>query len=76
MTNEEKIKMFSMRLEGCTLQQIGDKYGITRERVRQVLDDSAGKRVKGQNWIYPNLRKYLNENKINACELAENCGVS
>src|SRR3954464_12006176 len=31
--------MRQRRLEGCTLQEIGDEYGITRERVRQLLVD-------------------------------------
>lgn len=30
-------EVLSMRLEGYTLQEIGQKFGITRERVRQIL---------------------------------------
>jgi DNA-directed RNA polymerase sigma subunit (sigma70/sigma32) len=29
--------MVKLRREGNTLQQIGDVYGMTRERVRQIL---------------------------------------
>lgn len=29
--------MLRMRSEGATLQQIGDAYGLTRERVRQII---------------------------------------
>ncbi len=31
------IEMYAMRRMGHTLQQIGDHYGITRERVRQLI---------------------------------------
>lgn len=34
---DRAIQMKQMRDEGMTLQEIGDKYGITRERVRQLV---------------------------------------
>lgn len=34
---DRAIQMKQMRDEGLTLQEIGDKYGITRERVRQLI---------------------------------------
>ena len=37
MTKEEKIDAFTMRLDGYTLQEIGDKYGLTRERIRKMF---------------------------------------
>ena len=37
MTREEKIDAFTMRLDGYTLQEIGDKYGLTKERIRQMF---------------------------------------
>lgn len=37
MTREEKIKAFEMRMDGATLQQIGNEFGVTRECIRQVL---------------------------------------
>lgn len=36
----EEIKQ--LRWQGLTLREIGEKYGVTRERVRQILVDSAG----------------------------------
>ena len=35
LRNDEILKL---REKGYTLQRIGDEYGITRERVRQILD--------------------------------------
>ena len=27
----------------CTLEEIGDKYGLTKERIRQILENSLTK---------------------------------
>lgn len=34
--------IYNMRRSGATLQQIGDRFGRTRERVRQILVNSYG----------------------------------
>jgi Mor family transcriptional regulator len=34
---ERDDNIFALRNEGLTLQAIGDKYKLTRERVRQIL---------------------------------------
>lgn len=48
MTTETQIdKMVELRLEGKTLQEIGDLYGLTRERIRQLL---AGRGMTGTPW--------------------------
>lgn len=37
---ERNVEMFNLRYEeGWTLQKIGDKFGLTRERVRQITDE-------------------------------------
>lgn len=33
------------RVCGLTLQEIGDKHGITRERVRQIIDKAVGRKM-------------------------------
>jgi len=37
---KDNTELIDMRKKGFTLQQIGDKFGITRERVRQRLVDN------------------------------------
>lgn len=36
-------EIFSLRRGGHTLQQIGDRVGVTRERIRQILNEHYGK---------------------------------
>jgi hypothetical protein len=43
----ETDRMVEMRREGCTLQQIGDRFDLTRERIRQIL---AVEGVTGTQW--------------------------
>ena len=32
------VQILALRAKGWTLESIGDKFGITRERVRQILE--------------------------------------
>ena len=75
MTKEEKIDMFAMRANGCTLQQVADKYGITRERVRQILFAYAKPR-KEKVYAYPNISHWMEENGVTLSQLADNCKLS
>lgn len=76
--DEDKIKMFEMRVKGCTLQEIGDRYGITRERVRQILQSITSRStsmVRGREGIiYPNIKKWLKDNDISIGEFAKLLG--
>lgn len=64
MTKENKdrlLEMIKMRLDGCTYQEIGDKYGITRQCVQQSIANFTGKeRIVRQSsldrCIYPNIK--------------------
>ena len=75
MTKEEKIDMFAMRANGCTLQQVADKYGITRERVRQILFAYAAPR-KEKAYAYPNISHWMEENGVTLSQLADNCKLN
>jgi RNA polymerase sigma factor (sigma-70 family) len=38
-------EILEMRLKGKTLEEIGNKFGITRERVRQILARLKNKKL-------------------------------
>ena len=75
MTKEEKIDMFAMRANGCTLQQVAGKYGITRERVRQILLAYTAPR-KEKVYAYPNISHWMEANGVTLSQLADNCKLS
>ena len=54
-TNRELVNQLRLHHSDWTLQQIGDKVGLTRERVRQILKTSGSKTKK----IYPVLNKCI-----------------
>lgn len=42
-TIERNIKVFAARLDGLTLDEIGKIYGVTRERIRQIVERQLSK---------------------------------
>lgn len=78
MTIDQKVEMFRLRLEGNTLQEIADRFGITRERVRQILlsaEPRCSRIPELPNCIYPNLAKWLRDNRCSYSGFARKVGV-
>ena len=77
MTKEEKIDAFTMRLNGYTLQEIGDKYGLTRERIRQMfaaVTTESG--ISRKNYIYPNISDWMIDNNVSQYDLCKKLGCT
>lgn len=67
MTREEKIKAFTMKLDGATYQQIANEFGVTKQCIQQML--IGGKRrntwsIEQKGFIYPNLVNYMVRNNL------------
>lgn len=71
----ELMEMFRLRIEGRSLQEIGGRFGITRERVRQILNKPHAGGI-ATRCVYPAIRRYLETNVISQKDLAERIGVS
>ena len=64
--NAEKKEILAMRVDGYTYQEIGDKFGITKERVRQIIQETAfdrpkepkKKKYKYTNFFYAIVHQY------------------
>lgn len=69
MTREEKIKAFEMRMDGATLQQIGNEFGVTREYIRQVLTCNPRK-PKEFRCIFPGLKEWMTKNEMSCVKFA------
>ena len=77
MTKEEKIDAFTMRLNGYTLQEIGDKYGLTRERIRQMFAAvTTESRISRKNYIYPNISDWMIDNNVSQYDLCKKLGCT
>ena len=77
MTREEKINAFTMRLDGYTLQEIGDKYGVTRERIRQMFAAvTTESEISRKNHIYPNISDWMIDNNVKQSDLSKKLGCA
>jgi transcriptional regulator with XRE-family HTH domain len=65
------------RKEGLTYREIAEKYGVSYQVVAQACGKSQPNRFRfwtKDMCIYPNVRKWLNENKITYRELQRRLG--
>lgn len=76
MTNEQKVEVYRMRLNGATLQECADKFGVTREYIRQITPAVRGNRRCFKVCIYPGVAKWLEDNDWTFSQLADKSGVS
>lgn len=75
MTKEDKVEAFRMRLEGCTLQEIGNRYGVTRAYIHQVLGCGITGRKYATACIYPGIARWMSENEMNGCQFNKKLGI-
>lgn len=82
MTREQKLEAVSLRLDGKSLEYIGDALGCTRQNISQFfksLHRGDGRRrgapLKVEQWKYPALAEWLNEKRMSIPELAANLGI-
>ena len=60
------------RKEGLTYREIAEKYGVSYQVVAQACGKHQPNRFRfwtKESCVYPNVRKWLNENKITSREL-------
>ena len=77
MTKEEKMDAFTMRLNGYTLQEIGDKYGLTRERIRKMFASiTTESGISRKNYIYPNISDWMIDNDVKQSDLSKKLGCA
>lgn len=74
MTKEQKVKMYSMYLDGCTYQEIGDKFGVSRQYVYQLLSESLtnkrGRPTKlSELCVYEGLSRFIKDNSVGCDEI-------
>ena len=77
MTKEEKLEAFSMLLDGYTLQAVGDKFGVSKQRVKQVFTVVGIKNdTAAESCVYPNISRWLSENGYGYRRVAKLCDTT
>lgn len=77
MDKQRLIDMFSMHLDGYTMQEIAEKYNISKQRVSQLLRVKEPKqRYLNRFDKFPRLIEWMNQNKITIKRLQEITGLS
>lgn len=85
MTNEQKAQAYFMKLKGMSLEEIGQHFDVSRERIRQIIpaspDESrnqyrARQRRKYENVVFPVLAEWLHEHRYTFHRFAEEIGRS
>ena len=83
-TPEQKQQLqeiIQMRVDGFTLQEIADKYGVSEQCISHKLLSIAKRDNTRPKWfdervIYPNIAKYMINNRISRHALAKEIGLS
>lgn len=80
MTREQKEEAYQLREMGATLQYLGDKYGLTRERMRQILEVYEAKRMgisqRLKSCQYPAIRRWMIVHDVTYCKFGKLCGTT
>ena len=86
MTNEELLDIVKMRLDGRTLAEIGEKYGITGSGVQKAIYSicsrhhntgfNAGQARVYDKIIYPMICARMEERKWSCARLAMESGIA
>lgn len=78
MTNDQKLEMFKMRLDHYSIQDISNKFGISKQRVHELLScrgERAGRESNLSRCPFPVIRRYLTEERISYAKMAKKTGI-
>lgn len=76
MTKEQKIEAYTMLLDGRTMQEVGDRFGVTRQRIQQLFPHATGREYKHHKCVYPNLAAWLRDRNMSRKKFSELIGAS
>ena len=83
MTRAQNHQMLDMRLDGYTYERIGELFGVSKQRVCQILSgqDACGRRgINKQNrldnYVFPNIAIWMNEHNYSARRFSKEISVN
>lgn len=76
LTQADKQEIVKMRVNGFTLQDIANKFGVTRQYVSLFLNGLSRDRKRScRKCIFPGLKAWMNQNNVSVTQLYESVGV-
>jgi len=79
MTAEQKIQMIEMRKQGKSYQEIAEQFGVTRQRVHQIVNPIFFNPIRCENrlekYVFPNIAIWMNENGLSLFDVQELTGI-
>ena len=78
MTIDEKVEAFRMRLEGNTIQEIANRFGVSKQYISKELRTERKKSNEKivNACIYPNIRKFLVQEQLTCRDFSGEFGLS
>lgn len=78
MTEEDWAEARAMRANGFTLQEVADRFGVTRQLISKKMPTYCHAKQTCRDpgkIIYPGLRRYMMDNRFTFSRFAVHCGV-
>lgn len=78
MTNREKAEAYFMSLEGASLQEIGERFGVSIPDAAKMIPGYKPKRsIKNiEKCIYPAIQEFMVKNGLPYSRMANLCGCT
>ena len=74
MTNEQKAEAYLMILNGASYEDAAQKFGVTKQRLHQLLPGVGSSTRQSNDWIYPNIKRWMKDNRLLAQNFAKLLG--
>lgn len=67
---DREQEMRKMRNQGVSYREIGEKFGLSKQRIYQIIGESNGyyRYITEEQCAYIGIREWLNHNKVNVTE--------
>lgn len=77
MTIDEKVEAYRMLLNGSTYQEIADNFGVSKQRVQQLIPGGSNKSSAAINsCIYKGISDWMRENRLGYSDIAKKTDLS
>lgn len=69
LEQQKKLSMFQLKLSGMSYEDIGQRYGVSKQAVQQLLTDVLSTRSRRRKTAFPGIDQYLLATSSNVTDL-------